>query len=192
MIRTLSILSLLAVLGLAGCATGGAALYKPANKDIKNSIGYTDQQIDATHARISAVVPQASGVQAAQDVALLRAADMTVAQGHAWFRLLNQTLAQVQVQRQAPSFQTASMGLQCGPGASGGSGAQMGGMTGCSYQPSPNSMAGVQQTGVATYETRLLAVLDVEMGDGALPAGDHVYDAKATADRLRASLAGKS
>ena len=192
MIKALPILGLLAVLGLTACATGGASLYQPASKNIKNSIGYTDQQIDPTHARISAVVPQASGTQAAQDVALLRAADLTIAQGHSWFRLVNRSIAQVQVERQSQTFQTASMGLQCGPGANGASGAQMGGMGGCAYQPSANSMAGVTQGAGPVYETRILAVIEIAMGDGATPSGDQVFDAKATADRLRASLAAKS
>ena len=58
---------------------------------------------------------------------------------------------------------------------------------GCSYSMRDNSVGGVQVSGQAGYQTRLATTLSFIMGDGAKPAGDHVYDAKETADRLRAS-----
>jgi hypothetical protein len=189
MIRTSPLFALIAILAIAACTTTPASLYRPADKNMKNSIGYTDQQIDPTRTRISYIVPQASGGQMAQDLALLRAADLTTAQGHTWFRLLNKTLAQVQVERPKAVVSTASSGnMVCNSPSTNAGGPSIG----CTYTPTDNAIGGVEVTPGGGSETRLLVVIEITMGDGALPAGDQVYDAKATADRLRAALAAQT
>jgi hypothetical protein len=74
----------------------------------------------------------------------------------------------------------------------GGATAAMGGgpnAMGCTYAPSNTSIAGAEVNVVGGYETRFVSVVEFVMGDGAMPSGEQVYDAAATAGRIRASLA---
>jgi len=176
-----------ALLALSACATPEST-YHPASADIKNSIGYTDQDLGTGAYRVSFTAPQNVGTAGAQDLALLRAAELTIAKGHAWFRVINQTSQMVQVER-PKIYSTARQSMTCNNTAS-VQGPNAAPNLGCSFDPTGN-VAGVEQMNQGS-ETRYIATIAITMGDGAMPSGDHVYDAKATADRLRAQIGQKS
>lgn len=176
------VVALLATLVLSACATAGS-VYRPAT--VKGGVGYTEQEVTPTSYRVTFTAPKEAGTQAAQDYALLRAAELTLAKGHTWFQLASRTVAEVQVDRpKVVTGGTTAQNYSCASPGGAGMGAQ-----GCSFTPAPNSIAGVNVGVGGTYDTRIVANIDFVMGDGALPSSPQAYDAKSTADRLRASLA---
>jgi hypothetical protein len=185
-----NLLAIIGVFALAACATT-ASVYHPAASDIPNSLGYTDKQVDPTHFEVKFVAPKEAGNQTAADMAMLRAAELTTAKGHTWFRLINRTIAEVQVSAPTQTFNTSNQNLTCNTGTSASQGtAGIGpGQMGCSRAFSQNAVAGVAIGTSGGYETRIMAILEFEVGDGAAPSGPQVYDAKATAARIRAEMA---
>lgn len=179
-------LALFAVLALGACATAGS-IYGPARSSPAGSIGYSEKALPSGAYQVSFVAPESTSPAAGQDYALLRAADLTLSKGHTWFQLLT-TITQV-VQFDAPrqAIRTTESNMTCNTQGSGASGVGAQGI-GCSFSNQQNSIAGVQDATQGAYVRRSVTTIAVLMGDGAKPAGDHVYDAKETADRLRASM----
>ncbi len=180
MVRLRSLLALMTALFLTACATG--PLYRAADANLSSSVGYRDQELSTGAYEVSFTAPESAGMSKTQDLALLRAAELTLAKGHVWFELITTNTKQVQVQRPHPSFQQSASNMTCntGNGAAG---------MGCSYSNTEgNSIGGMQMSGTGGYEARLITTLVFIMGDGQKPSSDHVYEAKATADHLRASV----
>lgn len=178
MYKSHSWIVLLTLLALTACASAGS-VYHPASPGLSNSVGYSDRQLSTGAYVVVFVAPQSAGAPAAQDFALLRAAELTLEKGHTWFELISTTTARIEVERPKQTFSQSEGNMTCNNGPQN---------MGCSYSMRDNAVGGVQVSGQAGYETRLATTLSLIMGDGAKPAGDHVYDAKETADRLRASM----
>lgn len=172
-------ISLCAVLALAACTTAGGSIYGPAQPGLSSSIGYSEKELSTGAYQVSFVAPQSTSQADVQNYALRRAAELTLAKGHTWFRLLTSTTQVVQVEAPKQVMQQTTAQMTCNTGNS------PQGM-GCSYGDQANSIAGVQFGGVTGGVNRLVTTISLVMGDGAKPEGAQVYDAKETAARLSA------
>ena len=181
MVSSRNLLILLTLSALCGCVSPGS-IYAPANANLSSSVGYRDSQLSTGAYQVTFTAPESAGMSGAQNFAMLRAAELTVSKGHAWFQLISTNTKKVEVERQRQTFQQTTANMTCNTGMGAG------GM-GCTYSNlQDNSIAGVQMGSAGAYQTRLVTTLVFIMGDGAKPAGDHVYDAKETVERLRASV----
>lgn len=135
---------------LAACVTPTA--YGPMQK----GVGFSEQKITAERWRVS--FRGGGGAPAAQveDYALLRAAELTLANGYDWFRVDNRFIEQT-------GYQGASVGV----GVGGGSFGRHGGVG-----------VGVSQGMPLNGGPQLTATLDIVMGKGARPDSRDAYDAR--------------
>lgn len=146
-----------AALALAGCAT--PTRYAPAMSP--SDVGYHETQIEPERYRVT--FHGGSGADAARvnDLALLRAAELTLQHGYDWFRVIGRSTDMA-----APSGPQFSFGFG---GASFGRHSAVG--------------AGVGTTtgGDATF----VANLEIQLGRGPNPGGPEVYDARSVVSSLR-------
>lgn len=140
--------------GLGACASP-PTLYAPASSP--QGIGFSEYRLETNRFRIT--FRGGPGAPAAQvaDFALLRAADLTLAQGYDWFRVSERYMSQT-----APTS-----GTRLSVGTGGGSFGRHGGM-GIGLGTSFDLGGGPS----------LSQTLEVVMGKGARPPGDDVYDAR--------------
>lgn len=153
----------LAALSLAACATA-PTLYQPAAKP--DAIGYSDYRIEPGRYRITFRGGPGVGPQRVMDLALVRAADLALADGYDWFRVTDRFVEGL-----------PDRGPRIGLGMGGGdygrrSGVGVGLGTSFSLGGGPASSA----------------TLEVMMGKGARPPGPDVYDAKALRENLGARI----
>lgn len=159
-----------AAFALAACATAAPPPYGAAAS--ATSAGYSETQIESTRYFVSFRAPNGADAARLEDYALLRAAELTLANGRDWFWVDRRTLdGQNDGRRSGPS-----LGIGVGGGSYGRhSGASVGvGMT----FPLGQSQ-GVQARG-ATYEIRF--------GEGAKPDDANAYDARSTQQAIRARI----
>ena len=151
------------VLSLAACATA-ATTYGPAEGT--DGFGYSSQQIESGRhtVRFTGTSPTGSGL--ISDFALLRAAELTLAEGRSWFRVVNRG---VEVRGGGGSGVSTSIGGGTSIGRGGGS---YGGV-GISFGGSP---------GASVYT----ATLEILTGEGEPPADDaNVFMAEDVVRNLR-------
>lgn len=147
---------------LAACASGAPTPYGPA---AGGPYGYSDTQIEANRFRVSFAGNAGTDRQTVENFALLRAAELTLAQGGQWFRIVERS---VDVERGGGG---PSVGVGVG-GYSGGRRTSVGGSVGTSFG------GGVGE--------RYAASLQIIIGSGPPPAGADVYDA----NEVRLNLLG--
>ncbi|MEQ1818083.1 MAG: hypothetical protein ABL871_05680 [Terricaulis sp.] len=160
-----------AAFALAACATAAPPPYGAATS--ATSAGYSETQIEATRYFVSFRAPAGAEAARLEDYALLRAAELTLANGRDWFWVDRRTLDnQNDGRRSGPSI-----GVGVGGGSYGrSSGASVGvGMT----FPLGQSNRGVQARG-ATYEIRF--------GEGVKPDDANAYDARSTQQAIRSRI----
>jgi hypothetical protein len=148
-------LALAALLALAACATGPTA-YAPAQR--AGGPGYAETRIEADRYRVT-FRDESDGARA-HDLALLRAADLTVQNGYDWF---------VVTQRGAQ------------PGAASGGGPRFSvGVGGANYggNTSIGTGVGVSFGGGGSSSSGSAATIEIRMGKGAKPADTAAYDAR--------------
>ncbi len=145
---------------LAGCATPTA--YGPATKP--GAVGYSESQIEADRVRIS-FKTAAGGARYAEDMALRRAAELTLARGYDWF-LVNSRFAEA--------------GRDSGPSLSVGAGV---GSFGRRSGVSLGTGVGIPLAGPGPGAT---ASLEIRLGRGPKPQDSAAYDAR----EVSRSLAG--
>ena len=75
---------LMLTLSLAACET--PTVYGPLGAQ---GVGYTEQQLEQTRWRVTFRGGSGAGPDRVADLALLRSADLTIAQGYDWFRVTN-------------------------------------------------------------------------------------------------------
>ena len=152
-----------AALVLFACATPPS--YGPATS--ARSIGYSDSAIETDRYRVT----YRGGDQAtAHDFALLRAADLTLAKGHDWFRVTNASIKE--------------------EGDSSGTSISVGGSTG-SYRGRSSTGVGVGigfPLGTSRVSEQTLEIL---MSSGPRPDGSNVYDAKSVSESIGAKIGGR-
>ena len=155
-----------ASLALTGCMT--LAPYGP--QTAQGSQGYSEYRIDSEHWRVTYNGVGAPGPVA--DMALLRAADLTVEQGYDWFEV---TQRYVDGRPDSAGGFRPSMSVGYGGGSYGGrygrySSSGVGVGVGLNFQgPSPTS-----------------TTLEIVMGRGQAPGQAETYDARSVQQSLRA------
>jgi hypothetical protein len=154
------VLASVCALALAACAT--PTHYGPAGPG--SAVGYSELPLEPGRFRITFRGGSGGGPQLVSDYALLRAAELTLANGADWFQVANRS---------------TDVGPPSGPAFSVGIG-------GASF--GRHSALGVgTSTGVggdATY----IATLEIVIGRGPKPDTPESYDARAVASSLRARL----
>lgn len=156
------IVTTLAALSLAACATT-PTLYQPAAGP--QAVGYSDYRIEPGRYRITFRGGPGAPPEQVTDYALLRAADIALAEGYDWFRVSDRFL-QGQPDR----------GPRLGVGVGGGDYGYRSGVT-----------LGVGTTFNLGGGPSVASTIEVMMGRGERPRGGDVYDARA----LRRSLGAR-
>ena len=154
------ILASLAALSVAACAT--PTVYGPAAT--ANGPGYREYRIEPGRYRITFQGGPGAPVQQVQDYALLRAADLAIADGYDWFRVADRFLQGRP--DNAPRISLGVGGTDFGRRSAIGVGVG----TGFSLGGGPS----------------VSATLEVVMGKGERPRGGDVYDARALRSNLGA------
>lgn len=148
------LLPALAVLSLAACATAPTR-YQPASGP--RAVGFSEYRIEPGRYRVTFRGGAGASAEQVSDYALLRAADLTLAEGYDWFRVSDRFI------RQAGGYGGPRLNL---------------GVGGADY--GRHSAVGV---GVGTGFNlgggpALASTLEVFMGRGPKPPGVDVYDAR--------------
>jgi hypothetical protein len=165
MIRSLA---LAAVLALAACATSPPSYVAAPTSAAE---GYSELQIESNRYFVTFRAPGGAEVSVLQDYALLRAAELTQANGHEWFWVDRRTM-------EGPSRRGgSSIGIGAGGGSYGGSG---GGGVGVGINI---PIGGGSQVARA-------ATLEIRFGEGPKPDDANAYNASSTASSLRARIGG--
>ena len=155
--------AVLAALALTACATPQPTAYQAAAGP--QAMGYSEFRIEPGRYRITFRGGPGAPPEQVSDYALLRAADLTIADGYDWFRVADRFMA-----GQPDRSPQVSLGL--GGGNYGWrSGASVGLGTSFSLGGGPS----------------VASTLEVVMGKGPKPAGADVYDARG----VRGSIGGR-
>lgn len=159
-------LPLIAAAGLALSACASLAPYGPQQSP--GGQGYTEQRIESDRYRVTYYGVGAAGPVA--DLALLRAAELTLAQGHDWFEV---------TQRWTDGRPDSAGGLRPSVGVGYGSGRYSGRYG--SYSSSGVGVGvGLNFSGPSPTST----TLEVIMGDGPRPDRPNAYDAAGVRDSI--------
>ncbi len=150
-----------AAMGLAACATAVGTAYAPADS---KGYGYTDTRIEADRYRITFAGDGATPQDIAEDYALLRAADIAIANGYDWFRVVSRDVSRENKGGVGIGAGVGSGGRNVGVGVSGDLGT----------------------IGARPFFTVRMEVL---FGKGARPEGPDYYDARAVKETVRARVA---
>jgi hypothetical protein len=151
------------ILAAAGCATAVGTAYAPAGKD---GYGFAETRIEGDRYRVSFAGDGATPAATVEDYALLRAAEIAIANGYDWFRVVG---------RAVEEREKGGVGIGAGLGGGGRNvGVGVGGNIG--------------KVGARRFYT---ANLEVLYGKGEKPGGDdrgEVYDARSVAETIRARM----
>lgn len=148
----LRLAALAAALGLAACAATPDYVRAPR----EDAPGYSDQRIESGRYRVRYQGRSSQRLAEVQDLALLRAAELTLNQRASWFRVVSRDTEQTGEPRRS--------GVRFGVGAGGAIGG--GGYGGVSLG-----------TGTGGSRGSAVAILEILMGTGDKPEGADVYDA---------------
>jgi hypothetical protein len=154
------ILPALAALAVTACATPAPTVYQPSVGP--QAMGYSEYRIEPGRYRVTFRGGPGAPVQQVQDLALLRAADLAIADGYDWFRVSDRF-----VEGRPDKGPHISLGVG---GASFGRRSAVG--VGVSNGFSLGGGPSVSST------------IEVVMGKGERPRGLDVYDARALRDNL--------
>ena len=154
-----TLISCLAALSLAACASP-PTVYQPAAT--AQDMGWRSTRIETDRYRVSFRANPDLKRDQAEDMALRRAAEITLADGYEWFRVVSRNTEQVGGRDRG--------GTSVGVGGSSGSyGSSVG--VGIGFDLSPDTRR---------YE----ATLEILLGRGAKPEGADVYDARSVLTRV--------
>jgi hypothetical protein len=155
------ILPALAALSLAACATAPTHFQPAAGR---NAVGFSEMRIEPGRYRVTFQGGPGAPAAQVQDYALLRAADLALAQGYDWFRV------------------TDRMTRQNGYGGS----SLSVGFGGMSFGRHSATGVGVGTGIPLSGGPALTTTLEVMMGKGPKPADGDVYDARGVERSIRA------
>lgn len=148
---------LLLLAALAGCATAVGTPYAPADR---KGFGYASTRIESDRYRITFSGDGATPAAVVEDFALLRAAELALANGYEWFRVVSKDIS---------AEKRGGVGLGAGVGGGGSNvGVGVGGNFG--------------SVGAKTFYTARIEVL---LGKGDKPADADVYVARSVVDTIR-------
>lgn len=155
--KRLALLSL-AALSLAACAT--PTVYQPSARP--GAVGYSEYRLEPGRYRVTFHGGNGASPQQVMDYALIRAADLAIAEGYDWFRVSDRFVR-----------------------GEGGRGPDLSlGVGGMSFGRHSATGVGVGTGFDLSGGPQMEATIEVMMGRGPKPAGLDVYDARA----LRATL----
>jgi hypothetical protein len=146
-------------LAMAGCATAPTR-FQPATAP--GAVGYSEMRIEPGRYRVTFQGGPGAPEAQVQDYALLRAADLALADGYDWFRVVGRAV-------QETGYSGSSIGL---------------GVGGMSFGRHSASGVGVSTGFPLTGGVSLAASLEVLMGKGPRPPGADVYDARGVRDAI--------
>lgn len=169
MLRPVTLIA--AALFLSACASSGPPPYAAATS--QNGAGYSETQIESNRYFVTYRASGSTNAAVLEDYAMLRAAELALQNGRDWFWVDRRTLDQPNSRPSGPSI---------GVGIGGGS---YGGRSGVSGGVGINIPLGSQ---TATQRARS-ATLEVRFGEGAKPDQPNAYDARSTANTIRARIA---
>ena len=149
---------------LSACATAVGTPYAPANQ---KGYGYSDTRIESDRYRIVFAGDGATPVDVVEDFALLRAAELALANGYEWFRVTG---------RSVDAEDKGGVGVGAGFG-----GGNFGRRTGVGVGVSGD----LGTIGARRFFTARLEVL---FGSGEQPRDAEVYDAASVAEAVRARI----
>ena len=157
------ILPALAALALSACATA-PTVYQPAPGP--KGVGYSEYRIEPGRFRITFQGGPGASPQRVMDLALIRAADLALAEGYDWFRVSDRFV-------QGRPDRGPRIGLGVG-------GANFGGSTSVGLGLGTSFSLGGGPAVTATIEAH--------MGRGERPAGGDIYDARSLRENLGARV----
>lgn len=160
------VLTALAAISLAACAST-PTVYQPAGAP--GAVGYSEYRIEPGRYRVMFRGGTNASERQVMDYALIRAADLTIAEGYDWFRVSDRSM-NYSSSGSSPRF---SIGVG---GGSWGSSSGVGMGVGTTFG----------DNGYGSGYGTPTASLEVFMGRGPKPPGVDVYDARA----VRSSLGG--
>lgn len=147
------LLAAAACLSLAACVT--PTHFQPATSG--GGVGFSELRIEPDRYRVIFQGGPGAPEAQVQDYALLRAADLALAQGYDWFRVVDRSIRQT-------GYGGASLGV---------------GVGGASFGRHSATGVGVSSGFPISGGPALQASLEVLMGKGPRPPGQDVYDARA-------------
>lgn len=152
-----------AALALAACAT--PTVYGPANPNgsMASQVGYSEYKIENNRYRVSFQGGSGAPQRQVVDYALLRAAEITIRDGHDWFHVVNQF--------GGPSKLGSNSRMSVGTGTG-------------SYGRNTSVGIGVGTSFDLSGGPAYSHTLEVIVGSGEKPDGPEVYDARALAAAL--------
>lgn len=151
------VIAAIGALSVAACQTPSPYPSQP---------GFYEAQIDSTHTQITYVTPQNMPRPQAEQFLMLRAADITLEQGHDWFRIISRGS---DVRR--PTGPTISLGA---------------GNT--SFGRSSSVGVGVGTSFNLDGGPKPVLLMEIVMGDGPVADDRTTYDAAEVAQTIRAGL----
>lgn len=158
------LISTLAALSLSACATAPTH-FQPAASP--RGVGFSEMRIEPGRYRVTFQGGPGAPAAQVQDYALLRAADLALAEGYDWFRVTGRETRQ-------NGYTGVTLGV---------------GIGGSSYGRHSATGVGVSTGGIPLGGGALLvASLEVLMGKGAKPNGPDVYDARGVRESLGARI----
>ena len=158
------LLPALAALSLGACATAPTH-FQPASGP--RAVGFSEMRIEPGRYRVTFQGGPGAPAAQVQDYALLRAADLALAQGYDWFRVTDRTTSQ-------NGYSGATLGV---------------GIGGMSFGRHSATGVGLSTGGIPLGGgPMLVASLEVLMGKGAQPPGPDVYDARGVRQSLGARV----
>ncbi|WP_372785629.1 hypothetical protein [Phenylobacterium sp.] len=155
------LLPALAALSLAACATAPTHFQPAGGRD---AVGFSDTRIEPGRYRVTFQGGPGAPAGQVQDYALLRAADLAVADGYDWFRITDRITRQ---------------------NGYGGSSLSVG-FGGMSFGRHSATSVGVGTGVPLSGGPSLVTSLEVLMGKGPKPADGDVYDARGVQRSIRA------
>lgn len=158
------ILAAAAAAMLAACATAVGTAYGPVDS---KGYGFTETRIEGDRYRVTFAGDGATPQAVVEDYALLRAAELALANGYDWFRVIGKSI---------DAQDKGGVGIGAGVGTS-------------SY--GRRSAVGVGVGGdLGTVGARRFFTtrLEVLMGEGEKPEGAEVYDAQSVVDTIRGRM----
>lgn len=155
------VIPILAALSLSACATEPTRFQPAAGR---SGMGYSEMRIEPGRYRVTFQGGPGAPAAQVEDYALLRAAELALAEGYDWFRVIDRTARQ-------NGYSGVSLGF---------------GIGGMSYGRHSATGVGVSTGGIPlSGGPVLVASLEVLMGKGSKPAEGDVYDARGVRQSLR-------
>lgn len=163
---------------LAGCANNRSQ-YAPALEE--GDIGYTESRLGSDRYRVVYRGDAGTPLETVQDYALLRAAELTVAQNYDWFEVAERT-----AMPEVEANNTARAGVQVTTGTTRQTRC---GLIGCTTTETVAAPAFPQsEVDFPPRESNYVASLEVFMGEGNHARSADIYDARELIASIRAKF----